>query len=76
MATHSSILAWRIPWTKEPGRLQSIESQSWTRLSDLTLMHTRGLHSGWCRCACRDFSQRMASKLHCLLRIPKLVQSL
>jgi len=24
MATHSSILAWRIPWTKEPGRLQSI----------------------------------------------------
>ena len=27
MATHSSILAWRIPWTKEPGRLQSMESQ-------------------------------------------------
>ena len=27
MATHSSILAWRIPWTEEPGRLQSIESQ-------------------------------------------------
>ena len=26
-ATHSSILAWRIPWTKEPGRLQSIGSQ-------------------------------------------------
>ena len=26
-ATHSSILAWRIPWTEEPGRLQSIESQ-------------------------------------------------
>ena len=24
MATHSSILAWRIPWTEEPGRLQSI----------------------------------------------------
>ena len=24
MATHSSIVAWRIPWTKEPGRLQSI----------------------------------------------------
>ena len=24
MATHSSILAWRIPWTKEPGRLQSV----------------------------------------------------
>ena len=27
MATHSSILAWRIPWTKEPGGLQSIGSQ-------------------------------------------------
>ena len=27
MATHSSILAWRIPWTKEPGRLQSMKSQ-------------------------------------------------
>ena len=24
MATHSSILAWRIPWTEEPGRLQSL----------------------------------------------------
>ena len=27
MATHSSILAWRIPWTGEPGRLQSVGSQ-------------------------------------------------
>ena len=26
-ATHSSILAWRIPWTEEPGGLQSMESQ-------------------------------------------------
>ena len=26
-ATHSSILAWRIPWTEEPGRLQSMELQ-------------------------------------------------
>ena len=26
-ATHSSILAWRIPWTEEPGRLQSMGSQ-------------------------------------------------
>ena len=26
MATHSSILAWRIPWTEEPGRLQSMDS--------------------------------------------------
>ena len=35
MATHSSILAWRIPWTEEPGGLQSTGSQkSQTRLSD------------------------------------------
>jgi len=27
MATHSSILAWRIPWTEEPGGLQSMASQ-------------------------------------------------
>ena len=35
MATYSSILAWRIPWTEEPGGLQSMGSKkSWTRLSD------------------------------------------
>ena len=28
MATHSSTLAWRIPWTEEPGRLQSIGSHT------------------------------------------------
>ena len=30
MATHSSILAWRIPWTEEPGKLQCMGSQSQT----------------------------------------------
>ena len=35
MTTHSSILAWEIPWTEEPGRLQSIGLQkSQTQLSD------------------------------------------
>ena len=28
MATYSSIIAWRIPWTEEPGRLQSVGSQT------------------------------------------------
>ena len=38
MATHSSILAWEIPWTEEPGRLQSMGVQKIrTRLSDLTI---------------------------------------
>ena len=32
MATHSTILAWRIPWTEEPNRLQSMGSQE----SDMT----------------------------------------
>ena len=27
MATHSSILAWKIPWTEDPGKLQSMGSQ-------------------------------------------------
>jgi len=33
MATHSSILAWRIPWTEEPCGLQFMGSQRGTRLS-------------------------------------------
>ena len=35
-ATHSSTLAWKIPWTEEPGRLQSMGLVSQTRLSDFT----------------------------------------
>ena len=37
MATHSSILAWRIPWTEEPGKLQSVGSQSQTQLEQFTI---------------------------------------
>ena len=37
MATHSSVLAWRIPWTEKPGRLQSMESHrvghDWSNLA-------------------------------------------
>ena len=36
MAPHSSTLAWKIPWMEEPGGLQSMGSQSQTRLSDFT----------------------------------------
>ena len=38
MATHSNILAWRIPWTKEPGGLQSVGSQR-VRHNDETTCH-------------------------------------
>ena len=34
ITTHSCIIAWRIPWTEEPGGLQSMALQSWTWLSD------------------------------------------
>ena len=41
MATHSSIPAWEIPWTEEPGGLQSMGSQkSWVQLSDDTTTTT------------------------------------
>ena len=36
MATHSSTLAWKIPWMEEPGRLKSMGSLSRTRLSNFT----------------------------------------
>ena len=36
MAPHSSTLAWKIPWTEEPGRLQSTGTRSQTRLRDFT----------------------------------------
>ena len=37
MATHSSILAWRNPWTEEPGRLQSMGSKELDTAERLTL---------------------------------------
>ena len=44
MATHSSTLAWKIPWTEEPGWLQSMGLLSRTRLSDFTFtFHFRAL---------------------------------
>ena len=40
MVTLSSILAWRIPWTEEPGKLQSMGLQSQTQLSNQTVKTT------------------------------------
>ena len=42
MATHSSILAWRIPWSEEPGGLWSIGSQRGRHWSDLACMQELG----------------------------------
>ena len=43
MATHSSILAWRIPWTEEPGRLWPISQRLGYNWSNLACTHTHGL---------------------------------
>ena len=39
MATRSSILNWRIPWTEEPGRVQSLRSQELNTTEQLTHIH-------------------------------------
>ena len=44
MATHSSILAWRLPWTEEPGGLQSLSHKG----SDTTERRSRS-SNGWFR---------------------------
>ena len=43
MVTHSRVLAWRIPWTEEPGGLHTVHvvAKSWTRLRDWAHMHTQ-----------------------------------
>ena len=41
MATHSSILTWRIPWTEEPGGLQSIGLHTQTLLKQLSMLVRR-----------------------------------
>ena len=50
MTTHSSILAWRIPWTEEPGGLQSIELQR-VRRDSSDLAHAQGTDPFFGNCA-------------------------
>ena len=52
MVTHSSILAWRIPWTEEPGGLQSIGSHrvghNWSNVAHTTSGNSRPeIGKGW-----------------------------
>ena len=52
MATHSSIPAWKIPWTEEPGRLQSMGSQEfWFQLFELV----------WIECLISNLKNRYAT---------------
>ena len=45
MTTHCSILAWKIPWTEDPGGLQSMGSQrvGYDRVTKHTLIHTQSM---------------------------------
>ena len=49
MATHSSVLAWRIPWTEEPGGLESMGSQE---LDTTVISPTRILYMGLQKLTC------------------------
>ena len=46
MATHSTILAWRIQWTEDPGRLQYMGLQSRTQMSNLTFTSLKHTYTG------------------------------
>ena len=53
VATHFSILAWRIPWSEEPGRLQSMGSQESDMTEQLSTVRThRHIHTHICMCVC------------------------
>ena len=71
MATHSSILAWRIPWTEEPGGLQSIGMQrvrhNW---SDSAHRHSWDVHSSYwvfslLGSLCVDYGPNSKQNFHC-----------
>ena len=55
MATHSSILAWRIPWTEEPGGLLHGVAQSQTQLKRLSMHACTGEGNGTpLQCSCLE----------------------
>ena len=68
MATHSSVLAWRIPWTEEPGRLQStglqIVGQDWVHTHTHTHTHTHYIY------VCVD---TLRFRVYLLLPLPRIV---
>ena len=48
-ATHYNILAWKIPWAEKPGRLQSMDCKSQTRLDDSLMISTTVTARGHCK---------------------------
>ena len=72
MATHSSILAWRIPWTEEFGGLQFMGSQSRTRLSNWAEQHAHVL-SGARKPHSRNLVNMDHGVLKCFLQAGSLI---
>ena len=62
MATHSSILAWRIPWTEEPGVLHSMGSQSHTERQALSLL---GISCCGCCCSVTKSYMTLCDLMNC-----------
>ena len=62
MATHSGTLAWKIPWTGEPGGLQSMGSQSRTRLKRLSSSSSSS--SSWIRGLDRIVTNKKLARTH------------
>ena len=76
VATHSSILAWRIPWTEEPGRLQSMASQSDTT-EWLTLSLSVFINTSYCLSFIFNyFGERIVEYLPILIYISLILMKL
>ena len=60
-----SILAWRIPWAVEPGGLQSIGLQSWTRLSKLACRHIQPITCAIELCLSKQCIPKLNKMLYC-----------
>ena len=71
MATHSSILDWRMPWTEKPGRLQSIASQESDTTEELSI-HT---HRGWTIVVIQDGNDSNLLEAFGIQRVPESFDS-
>ena len=67
MATHSSIIAWRIPWTEVPSRLQYLGSQRIRHSGTTNTSNTWPLCSPNQLCNCSDWHESWINENHCLL---------
>ena len=67
--THSSILAWRIPWAEEPGGLQSMWLQSQTQLKQLSTAQQSGVCVESCPLVSHGTEKPLQSSLLCVMQL-------